>query len=68
MWLVFFMINPFYKYSIAKREIGDNMENTEKILIKLIKDDQEFIKANKINKEIILAKYIPMMKSFLGKS
>ena len=50
------MINPFYKYSIAKREIGDNMENTEKILSKLIKDDQEFIKANKINKEIILAK------------
>lgn len=67
MWLVFFMINPFYKYSIAKRKIGDNMENTEKILIKLIKDDQEFIKANKINKEIILAKIYTYDEEFFRK-
>ncbi len=61
------MINSFYKYSIAKREIGDNMENTEKILIKLIKDDQEFIKANKINKEIILAKIYTYDEEFFRK-
>lgn len=43
------------------------MENTEKILIKLIKDDQEFIKANKINKEIILAKIYTYDEEFFRK-
>ena len=43
------------------------MENTEKILIKLIKDNQEFIKDNKINKEIILAKIYTYDEEFFRK-
>ena len=61
------MIKSFYKYSIAKREIGEHMENTEKILLSLVKDDQEFIKDNKINKEIILAKIYAYDEEFFRK-
>lgn len=43
------------------------MENTEKILINLLKDEQEFIKDKKLNKEMIFAKIYAYDENFYRK-
>lgn len=43
------------------------MENTEKILLSLLKDEQEFIKDNKLNKEVIFAKIYAYDENFYRK-
>ena len=43
------------------------MENTEKILINLLKDDKEYIKDQKLNKEIIFAKIYAYDEDFFRK-
>lgn len=44
------------------------MENLEKILIDLLKDDPEYVKENKINKEVVFAKVYSYDEIFLRKS
>ena len=43
------------------------MENTEKILLSLLKDEKEYIKNNKLNKEIIFAKIYAYDENFYRK-
>lgn len=44
------------------------MENINKILVDLFKDDSEYIKENKISKEAIYAKAYSYDEGFLKKS
>ena len=43
------------------------MENLEKILIDLLKDDPEYVKENKINKEVVFGKVYSYDEIFLRK-
>ena len=43
------------------------MENLEKILIDLLKDDPEYVKENKINKEVVFTKVYSYDELFLRK-